>query len=115
MRVLTKIIVMSLIILISGCGNDDGKLSGIWEADSASGKWIYRYEFTPKDEGYDVKSQEKLKTAKGDFRTSTEFFLKRDGEYLVMNNDTKFLEVVSDSELKLTSTGMIFKKKNDKK
>ncbi|AJI85212.1 putative lipoprotein (plasmid) [Yersinia frederiksenii Y225] len=114
MKRLLSVIVLGFAFLISGCGDDDGKYAGVWEATSTSGKWIYQYELTKKDNGYKAFSKERLNKDGSEFKTTSEMFLEKSGSYLDLDKKSHFLEIKSDNELKLVSSEVVFHKINGK-
>jgi hypothetical protein len=108
MNKITKIILVGLVLLLTGCGGDDGKLSGIWEGESQTGRWTYRYQISQTDDGYKAIFQEKFKDSQ-EFKNKSEIFLKKSGSYLSTVQDPHFIEILNDHELKVVNSGTIFK------
>lgn len=104
MKILLSVVILGLASLISGCGEDDGSFAGTW--NSANG--FSRYILTTQDNGY--KAQYQRKVSSGEMIDGKQLFLKKKGSYLALDNDSHFLEVINDNELKLSSSGMIFNK-----
>ncbi|EKN3347850.1 hypothetical protein O8E94_003179 [Yersinia ruckeri] len=114
MKILLSVVILGLASLISGCGEDDGKYAGIWEANSTSGRWIYQYELIQKDNGYKTLSKERLNKEGSEFKTTTEMYLEKSGSYLDLDKKNHFLEIINDNELKLVSSNVVFHKINGK-
>lgn len=108
MKKLLSFLSLCFASLLVGCGGDDGSFAGTWISENG----FFHYVMTPQDDGYKVKS--KRKVSNGEMIDGRQMFFKREGSYLTLDNDKHFLEVINDRELKLTSSGMIFKKEDEK-
>lgn len=104
-----KRILFTLLFCLStvlvGCGESQQiDLSGTWNSENG----LSRYILTAKDDGYKVLHQRKV--SNGSMVDGRGMFFKKEGSYLALDGDRHFIEIINGNELKLTSTGMIYKK-----
>lgn len=104
MKRIFAIVIFGLSSILVGCGSDDGKYAGTW--DSVDG--LSRYILISQDDGYKVQYQRKV--SNGEMINGRQMFFKKTGSYLSLESNPHFLEILSDKELKSTSSNMIFSK-----
>lgn len=81
--------VLSAVVLLSGCGGDNGELAGTYQ-DSSKDRIVLVF----KDSNYEIQY---LTHFNGNYAKPTLVgFAKKDGDYLVGDNNKKMFEIVGD-------------------
>ncbi|HDF2366299.1 TPA: hypothetical protein PC505_003958 [Morganella morganii] len=79
--------VLSVVVLLSGCGDDNGELAGVYKKPESNSKMVLTF----KDKDYEVQyfyNENSTPTLVG--------FAKKDGNFLVGENNKKMFEISGD-------------------